>query len=600
MIRRTIARSPLAFSWTASAAILAAAAAISLSAATPVSAATPPAESPDSALAIYDGGAVYPQEFAYAWQGQSADDRKTDDLLAKKRAFVRRVVDRELMLREALKRPFRLTPVESLFYERTKSTYMQNALFRKLAEKEPPVTEEDLALFTRQNREFAVLRFINFKNETSARSWRQRITRGVPMSVLDNAIKKGGPDAPTADELRAVAAELIPDSLARTIWTMRPGELSDVMVQGQEVALIHVQSFIPRTSPVNLRDPKAVAEAYEARIQERVRQKMRLQLHQELAVHYDDAAMDYLLDRFVKTVPPRQTTDANGTPNYRLTMPMPQIAVNDSARILAWTSRGDTLTIGQYLRYWNDQPASTRPEVRQKEILAATADRVLLLGALVQKAYEQGLDRDSVVVAGLERFHEAVAIDHLYLDEVWNKVDMSPKKLEAYFAARPGHYDDPETLKARLILVDTKSLADSLRARLEAGDSFSELATKFSTEGVSAEKGGQLDLIARGSNVRGNVALEDAMFKTSPGQIGGPMAVPEGFVLWTVDAYFPAKKRTLKDPEALNWTKRDYQIEESEKILLALLDDLHAKAHVKYFPQRVTKDLGANPDLAVY
>ena len=194
-------------------------------------------------------------------------------------------------------------------------------------------------------------------------------------------------------------------------------------------------------------------------------------------------------------------TDASGTPNYRLTMPMPQVAVEDSTKLLAWTSRGDTLTIGGYLRYWNDQPATSRPEVRQMEVLAATADRVLFLDVLVDKAKEQGLERDSVVVAGLDRFHEQMAIDHYYLDEVWRQVDMSPQKLEAYFAARPGHYDDPESLKPRMILVDTKSLADSLRARLDAGDSFSDLASKFSMDGESAEKGGQIGLVTRGSNV---------------------------------------------------------------------------------------------------
>jgi parvulin-like peptidyl-prolyl isomerase len=205
-----------------------------------------------------------------------------------------------------------------------------------------------------------------------------------------------------------------------------------------------------------------------------------------------------------------------------------------------------------------------------------------------------------VVVAGLKRLRESVAIDHYYMDEVWNKVDMDPKKIEAYFASKPGHYDDPEAVKARMILVASKSLADSLRARLDAGDAFSDLATQFTLDPASAAKGGQLELVTRGSNARGNIALEDAMFEAPIGKVVGPVTVPEGFVLFVVDQKFPAKRRTLKDEDARGWATRDYRVIESERILNALLDDLHAKAHVKYFPERVTPKLGANPDLAVY
>jgi parvulin-like peptidyl-prolyl isomerase len=557
------------------------------------------AESPDSALATYDGGAVYPHEFAPAWQGLQPPDREGPDVLKLKREFVHRIVDRELLLREALKRPVTMMPAEKAAYERTRRAYLQNALFEHMRRQLPPVSEEDLRIFTRQNRELAMIRFVSFKDVPSANAWRQRLVRGIPMSVLDGAIQKGGPDAPTADEPRAVAAELVPDSLAQRIWAMRPGEVSDVIVHGSEVALIHVLSFIPRTSPVQLSNPAAVEAAFSARIEERLRQKIRVQFHHDYAVRYDETNTKYLLDRFQKTVPPRQTTDASGTPNYRLTMPMPQIATSDSVKLLVTTSRGDSLTIGGYVRFWDNVPATQRPDIQEMDALTAAIDRVLFADILVEKAVEQGLERDSVVVAGLQRFREASALDHYYLDEVWNRVDMSMPKLEAYFASKPGHYDDPESIKPRLIQVDSKQLADSLRARLDAGDSFSDLAEKFSIHGESAAKGGQLGTIARGMNASGNVSLEDAMFAAPVGKIGGPTAVPEGFVIWVVDAHFPVRRRTLKDPDALGWVRRDYQIEESERILGTLLAKLQEDAHVKYFPERVTKDLGADFNLGV-
>jgi parvulin-like peptidyl-prolyl isomerase len=583
---------------------LAVRAAIVLAVCTTTAATTPAAHAAsapdDSVLAVYRGGAVYPHEFARAWRGLSAEQRDTDDLLAKKREFLRRVVDRELLAQAALARPFTFTPQESVAYLKRRAAYLQYAYLTELRRREPPPTETDMQLFVRQNRELAEYRVITFADMQSARSWRQRLLRGVPVSVLESAIQEGGPNAPVAAPAQGVGAEQLPDTIAARIWKMRPGELSDIIDNNGKPAMFHVLSFVPRTSPVRLDDPNEVREEFEKRQLERVRRDYRLKLHQELRVTYDQQNMGYLLDRYIQTTPERSGFDpVQNIPTYRLTMPMPQLAFDDSTRLLAWTARGDTLRMAKYLVFWNEQPAQSRPEIRTPEALTAAVDRVLFDDVLVERALAAGLDRDSTVIAELARARESVALDHWYRDEVWNQVDMSPANVQKYFDSRPGHYDDVEQVKPRIILLQRESEADSIKARLEAGESFSELAEKYSWHGVSAAKGGALGVVTRADNITGNVAAVESMMKTPVGKIGGPESTPEGWLVWIVDEHFPAKKRPLSDPEVKRAAERDYQVIESEKILGAKLEEMQAKANVQYFDERITKDLGADPGLGI-
>ncbi len=555
----------------------------------------------DSALATYDGGAVYPHEFARSWQGLTAEQRDTKDLLAKKKEFLRRVVDRELMAQAALARPFTMTPAETLSYIKRRAAYLQYAFLMELRRREPPPSETDLALFVRQNRSLAEYKVIVFPDMESARSWRQRILRGVPVSVLESAIKEGGPKAPIAEPARGVAAEQLPDTVANRLWKMRPGELSDILltVNGQP-AMFHMLSFIPRTSPIRVDNPDEVLREYERRELTRVRRDYRIQLHNELKVSYDSTNMTYLLDRYIQTVPERSGFDpVQNIPTYRLNLPMPTVGFSDSTRLLAWSSRKDSVTMGRYLRYWNEQPSTERSEVRTPEALVAMVDRVIFDDVLVERALAAGLDRDSTVLAELARARESIALDHLYVEEIWNKVDMSPAAIEKFFASRPGHYDDVESIKPRIILVHGQARADSVKARLEAGEPFSKLAEEYSEHATSAAEGGALGVVTRGANATGNVSAVEAMMKTPVGKIGGPEPTPDGFLVWVVDEHFPARARPLSDPEVKRAATRDHQVIESEKLLTKMLADLQAKSNVRYYDERLTPTLGADENLGI-
>jgi hypothetical protein len=355
--------------------------------------------------------------------------------------------------------------------------------------------------------------------------------------------------------------------------------------------LIHVRAFTPRPGGNLNDDALTIRTDWQRRQYDRVRQSMRVDLAATIGRTFVDQGMNVLLAGFLK-LPPRSDVDSiTGMPVMRANLPLPVFTAADTGHILARTKRGE-LNLVSYLRYWSRVAPFARPEVREREVLEATVDRVLLEDELVEMGIARGLDKSPALLRELDQMREGFALDHFYEANIASRIAVDEASLQRYFASRPGHYDDPATMEARILVVDREDLADSLLKVIRAGQSFADLAKAFSIEGNSGAKGGQTGVIARGSNK--NVGLEDAMFATAVGAYGGPERTPEGFVIWRVEATKPGKKRTLD--EAREWVVRDYKTIEGEKVLEKMLEELRKEAKAKIYLDRVTLELGTGGD----
>ena len=545
----------------------------------------------DTLLAEFKGGVITPTEFTAAYRELMPNERPAGTKLEARQTFLVRMVDRKLLAAEATRVPVTLTPAEQAEIDRARAQMIQNELFEELTAGLPDPTEDDLEAFRRQRTELAEIRFVTFPDFQPARSWRQRLSTGTPMSALDEAIRRGGPQAPTADSFRVVAADQIPDTLATVIWAMRPGQVSDVHSFAGHATLIQVRAFTPRPGAALNDDRATLREEWRRRQHDRVRNRMRVELVESLGRTFVDDNMNFLLAGFMK-IPPRSTVDSvTGMPVMRANLPLPVFGAADTGRVVARTKKGE-LTLVQYLRFWSRVAPFARPEVKERAVLDATVDRVLFEDELVARGMARGLDRSPKILRELERMRESFALDHFYEENVAAKVPVDEARLRAYFASRPGHYNDPATMEARILVVDRKDLADSLLALIKGGRSFADLAKEFSTDGNTGANGGMTGVIARGTNT--NIGLEDAMFATAVGALGGPERTPEGFVIWKVEAMKPGVVRTLD--EAREWVVRDYKAVEGEKVLTELLAGLREKAKAKIYLDRVTLELGRGGD----
>ncbi len=126
--------------------------------------------------------------------------------------------------------------------------------------------------------------------------------------------------------------------------------------------------------------------------------------------------------------------------------------------------------------------------------------------------------------------------------------EMEPLALAEY-EAHPEKFVDPEFVQAKHILIkfdgtnkaDKLKLIESLKKRIEKGESFAELAKQYSEDKASAIKGGELGAFQRKQMVK---PFEDGAFALKkPGQLSNIVETQFGFHLIQLDVYTPSKQQ---------------------------------------------------------
>jgi len=170
--------------------------------------------------------------------------------------------------------------------------------------------------------------------------------------------------------------------------------------------------------------------------------------------------------------------------------------------------------------------------------------RMKLLSVAGAKA---GLDNDAEVVAQLKVMRENL-LASAQLKKIQESITVSDADLQKAYEAKKGEF---EKAKARHILVafkgspaaqpgkpelteeQAKKKAEELRAKVEGGASFEELAKTESDDTGSGAQGGDLGEFARGQMVP---EFEEAAFSTPVGKLSPVIRTQYGFHFLKVDA----------------------------------------------------------------
>jgi peptidyl-prolyl cis-trans isomerase D len=122
----------------------------------------------------------------------------------------------------------------------------------------------------------------------------------------------------------------------------------------------------------------------------------------------------------------------------------------------------------------------------------------------------------------------------------------SEAEIKAAYDAKVATMGVPEQRRAGHILLATKEEAEKVAAEARKNPrSFADLAKKHSQDTGSAPNGGDLGMNPRGALA--SKALEDAIFKMQPDEIGGPVQSEFGFHVVRVSAIQAGKVRSLDD-----------------------------------------------------
>jgi len=216
---------------------------------------------------------------------------------------------------------------------------------------------------------------------------------------------------------------------------------------------------------------------------------------------------------------------------------------------------------------------SIRTQMLLDKLNQVMADNVIVSDSDVERAYREQAERariryvklpisdfreeveltaeevETFFTENIEEFRlpERRAVDYLMVDvnAIRQGLEVSEEELRAYYTEHAAEYESEEQVRARQILlqVNDQRTADqarqeleALRARIEAGEDFAELARQLSEDPVSSQQGGDLGLFGRGQILE---EVETAAFGASPGELVGPIQSGFGLHLLEVMEHLP-------------------------------------------------------------
>lgn len=157
---------------------------------------------------------------------------------------------------------------------------------------------------------------------------------------------------------------------------------------------------------------------------------------------------------------------------------------------------------------------------------------------------------------------------------VENRVRVSDEEVDSYYWAHLLEFYQPARVHARQIVVDTLAQAQAIKAKLDGGEDFLQLAEKYS-RGPERDQGGDLGWVAQTDLPQ---AFSQALFKLAPGQVSDPVSTEYGFHLFRVDGKESGGKMPVE--EAKRKIAQDLKLEKVDQAFQAWVEALRSPAKI--------------------
>lgn len=176
-----------------------------------------------------------------------------------------------------------------------------------------------------------------------------------------------------------------------------------------------------------------------------------------------------------------------------------------------------------------------------------------------------------------ESFREDARLNLLVRKLAMTEIEPSEEDLIEFFENNTSLFEQPETVEARHILVETEDEADEILALLRDGGDFAELAAENSIDLSNKDDAGYLGYFGRGEMVQ---EFEDVAFSLETGDISDPVETTFGFhIIELID-----RTETVEiEYEDVSDDVMEAMIEERvPQVINELVQTLYEKSEIEY------------------
>ncbi|HEY2954454.1 MAG TPA: peptidyl-prolyl cis-trans isomerase [Candidatus Eisenbacteria bacterium] len=345
---------------------------------------------------------------------------------------------------------------------------LSNALFQRSVADSAIVSEDEVRRLYDQLGYALHLRHIQFADHATA----ERVQRELAAGRVrwEDAVRMHSA-APDSD--RAKGGDLgwrirlgFDPALAAAVFALKPREISPLFQDGRFYQLFQALERRPQ--------PAARYESVRPGLWDEVRSRKVAQrgaavqalLRDEIGMTYDSTNILWASSHFSPSVTMGREGNAS---SLEVNADLPEFTPADTARVLARHRYGH-LTLGGFLESYEAIPPMVRPSVNDFESMRTHVDAIVLEPHRADMAVRRGLERDSLVVAQLEEKREQILVEHLYADSIGSKVWIRPEERPKYYQEHLASFFTFPRVKYAAFARDSRADAESLAARLRAGE----------------------------------------------------------------------------------------------------------------------------------
>ncbi|MGD8931463.1 MAG: peptidylprolyl isomerase, partial [Chromatiales bacterium] len=155
-------------------------------------------------------------------------------------------------------------------------------------------------------------------------------------------------------------------------------------------------------------------------------------------------------------------------------------------------------------------------------------ERHIDLRIMANKGRAAGLEQDPVYQRRLKEYRKN-RLTILHRDNLIRQMEPSDAELWDYYEANREQIRVREARKIQMVVLKTRQEAETLKARIEAGElSLYEAARDYSIDPHAKQTLGEMGWVSRGT---GFPELDELTFSLGPDQLGGPVESPAGWHL---------------------------------------------------------------------
>ena len=217
------------------------------------------------------------------------------------------------------------------------------------------------------------------------------------------------------------------------------------------------------------------------------------------------------------------------------TTPAPKAPTADT---VVATVNGTDITLGSMIALRDQLPAQYK-QLPDDVLFNGILDQLIQQELLSQSVKGKLSKADQLALANSQRAFIASTV----LNKV-EKAALTDDALKQAYDAKYANFKPETEYHAAHILVKTEQEAKDLKAKIDGGADFAELAKKDSKDPGSAAHGGDLGWFGKGMMVK---PFEDAVTTMKPGEVAGPIKTQFGWHLIKLEGTRPSTPPKLDD-----------------------------------------------------